>query len=762
MLCLLVLSFLVIAKIPDTPVTNFERQSEVLKLLMQQDNIDSSQRDYYQQELHLLYESKQLKSQQFIKGPAGTAVINGTITNTSALAIENHNLVLYKFESGQKMSISSIFTDASGNYSFTDLASGIYAVQSGNRLDDYLDYVWRETIDGGPLLCSGCTFPIESQFNLADAAVKNNVDFSIPLGGVINGNLSDATTMDPVSSFIMNIPRVDGDSSYRLFASIDTMTGNFSVKGMPDGDYRVFLQRSFEIVNNHIPQVYGGFECNACFRLTTEGIGTIISIASANIVNNIDFALNLGASISGRVVDAISLNSLADLAFVMIFDELNQNLASFFMEGSNNDPMATGSYTIGGLLPGSYYVQGGDLGREFYQRELYANKPCYWSGCNRGVDGDAVVLSALETRIGINFLLEVGGKISGTVTDNATGLPITLPDFRNLWVNFYDVNEAVTGGAFVGSNGVYTSARGMPAGDYAVRTGLMFSGDLSAPYVNEKYNDIACPGVACDLSTQDVNITANNITGNIDFALTIGHSFAGTITDTATALPIADVNVLVYKDMGSGIEPKFANWATTSDGSSTPTGSFVVSGLPAGTYYAVTNNGSNLPFPGLFPKAGAGWIDILYNNMPCPAAGCDISSGTAIVLPATVRGVTAPNIDFSLSQGASISGKVTNFNDSAAIKQIEVNVFDDQGNSMGSFTTDNNGEYHTAGFPAGTYYLTTTSFEVLVDVKYGNDICSVGDCNPLDAQPIILSEQQSIDNIDFVLKPNLLFGNGFD
>lgn len=354
------------------------------------------------------------------------------------------------------------------------------------------------------------------------------------------------------------------------------------------------------------------------------------------------------------------------LCVLLVFDQLNNLLTYHFVNGTDQQPSATGDYFIGGLLPGSYYLQGGDAGRDFYQREVYNNKPCYWSGCDRST-GDPLVLNSTQAVTNIDFLLEKGGKISGTITSSS--LPITD---ANVQVQFLDANEVVVGGAKVNANGSYISARALPPGNYAVRTGNLFLGILTQPYINEKYNDVVCSGLACDLTTADVNVAANITTTGIDFDLSTGLTFAGTITEFGTGNPIAGVHVLMYQDMGAGIV-KFANWATTHDGSQGPVGSFEVSGLPAGTYYAVTNNGSDLPFPGLRPANGNGWLDILYDGILCPASGCDITSGTAIVLSNTKTSNGALNM--VMNQGAQISGFITDDILNAPISDVRINVY---------------------------------------------------------------------------------------
>jgi hypothetical protein len=680
--------------------------------------------------------------------------VSGTLTDTSAMAVEGTRVTLYNALTDRSILVS--FSDVSGSYSFQGLEAGSYYVSVDDLVDNYLNYVWRSNGDGGPLLCSNCVVPAEADLAVALGVATANIDFELTLGGTINGVLTDALSMTGVGTLLPTLIDEGNTNSYYMFAEVDPSTGVYSISGIPDGNYRMHLDPSLE--NLHIPQIWGGPECNNCPTLVYDGTGSLINIASANTVNNIDFSLNVGASISGFLVDNNTLQPLPDIGLVMVFNELNYNLAYIILYGTNYIPEADGSYTVGGLLPGSYYVQGGDLGRDFYQRELFENNPCYWSGCDRG-SGDAVVLSAGENRLGVNFLLNYGGKISGQILDSGTMMPPVLPNGQTVWLQFYDVNETVVGGARMNFDGSYTSARALPPGNYAVRTGTMFNGVISSPLVDEKYDDVPCPGVSCDLSTEDVNVTAQTTTGNIDFSLAEGFSFSGTINEIGTTNGIADVHVLVYKDMGVGEDPKFATWTTTSDGTGTPIGSFTVSGLPEGTYYARTNNGSNLPFDGIRPAPADGWIDILYDSISCPGS-CDVTMGTPIVL-SSVRG-NEPSFDFNLTQGASIAGNVSDETFGLGLDGVNVNVYNSSGELLASYTTDSSGNYLTSGFPAGTYYLTTSSFDVLVDVLYGNQICTQDTCNPLDGTPVVLAEQEEKTGIDFTLKTDYIYGQSFE
>jgi len=739
--------------------TNYKvvAESQALEDLYKEGLISKKRYLFEQQSLQVEKIQSKRRVMQSIQGVTGS--LSGNITDGSNSPIDAHIVTLYNINNLFNP-VANTSTNNLGNYNFDNLADGDYVVFTGTNNDGYLHYVWQNITAGGPRLCQQCNASVtaDSYINLASGNAITGIDFSIELGGVISGFIQDATTLAGVDTLTVRAVNIN-DTSYNLqyqFSLLNATTGQYKVSGIPNGSYKLYLQGRFDANNQYIPQLHGDSQCNVCSSLAFDGQGTDFVIDTLNTISSIDFNVNKGASVSGKIVDSISGASLQQYGYLVLFDELNQLITQQLIYGTNFDANATGDYFLGGLLPGSYYIQGGDLGFDFYQREVYANKPCYWSGCDRST-GDVVVLGDRESAQNIDFLLEKGGKIAGTITDELSANPITI---ANDQVQFYHASGYVVGGARAKNDGTYVSARGLPEGDYAVRTGNLFAGNLTSPYLNEKYNDIECSGLACDLSTADVNVVAETTVANVDFALGLGLSFSGTITEVGTALPIANVHVLVYKDMGVGQEPKFANWATTNDGSNGAIGSFVVDGLPVGTYYAVTNNGSRLPFDGIRPASGAGWVDILYDGMACPAGGCDISSGTPIVLD-NVRG-TAPLLNMTLSSGASISGKVTDSVLNNPIADVKINVYNLNGDFFGSYTSDASGFYRTAGLDAGSYYLTTSSFDVLVDVKYGDEPCYIDNCNSSEATPIVLSELEYRQNINFTLKPDFVFSNGLE
>lgn len=725
------------------PGLSAEQQLELLKELRLENYI--SEQDFQ-------FKSRQLKSRipsqrHQTMGP-GTSEISGQVLN-AAVGIGGVFVRLY--DANNNNSIAYQTTDPSGLYSFTTLPAGDYYIAVFEPTDDYVDAIWSST---GTQFCNYCEIPPQAVINLGSGVISAGHNLNLTVGATLTGQIVETGTGNPVETFNVEITK-PGDPVFRWFtlATFDGL-GNYTVRGIPGGTYHVFLSANYD-VNLHIPEVYNNIQCNVCYSLAYDGMGSPVNLSNGFTQSGIDFTLDVGASISGKVVDSTFLNPMQDYSLVMIFNETNYLMSSQLIEGVLQNPGATGSYTIGGLLPGTYFAQGGDWGKDYYIRELYANMHCPWSGCDRGAGGTPINLGPGEQRVGVNFQLELGGKISGNVTDALSGLPI---NDNNQYLQFYDAAGNVAGGAIVDPNtGNYESARAMPAGDYAVRTGTMFHGQFTPGYVMEKYNlagNIDCPGITCDLTTTDVTVAVSATKPNIDFALDTGFSFSGTITDLSTALPLENVHVLVYDDTGV-----FAHWATTD-----VNGDFTVSGLPAGTYYAKTNNGSNLPFMGLRPTAVGTWVDILYNNLNCPGSACDVTTGTPIVLggspDAGLKG--APQYYFDLPEGGTFSGRLIHSETTTGIPNTRVNVYNSQGEFYGGYESDIDGYWTTSGFPMDTYYLVTQGRGGMVDVKFGGDYCFNGQCDPLTADPLVLGGTYNISGLNMILKPDYIFRSGMD
>ncbi|GAA4826837.1 hypothetical protein GCM10011365_07960 [Marinicella pacifica] len=689
----------------------------------------------------------------------GTAIISGTVYESST-AISDVTVWLYDTN---RTLIDSTNTSVTGYYEFTALDPGDYYITTYSEVDVYIDAIWSIT---GTEHCQWCEITPERTIQLSTGEMSTGHDFVLTQGATLTGRMVDGSTGDPVDTLNIALSR-PGDIFFRwnVSAQFDG-SGNYTVTGIPGGIYRIYLKPEY-YDNLHIPEIFNNIQCNLCASMAYDGMGSPVTLSNGSTRSGIDFFLERGAQIQGYLIDATSLNPLDEFGYVMIFNETNQYIQGYTVRGTSEDPLADGAYSIGGLLPGTYFAQGGDAGNGFYVRELYAGNACPYTGCSRGDGGTPITLGPAEIRGGINFSLEYGGKISGQISDAVSGLPISAD---NQMVQFYDSAGEVVGGAHVNqATGEYTSARAMPAGIYSARTGNMFHGEFIPGYIMEKYNptgNIDCPGVACDLTSGNITVTSYNPSSGspdpegdatatgIDFALDLGFSFSGIINDLSTSSPLADVHVLVYDNIG-----RFAHWATTNSD-----GEFTVRGLPAGTYYAKTNNGSNLPFPGKNFDVTGTWIDILYDGRSCPGSACDVTTGDPIIIGSSPDNGLKGDIGytFNLPDGGTFAGRLLHSETSAGVPNTLVKVYNSQAEFYGSYESDIDGYWMTSGFPTDSYYLVTQGSGGMVDVKYGGGYCFNGQCDPLTAQAVVLGGTYNISGLNMTLKPDYIFRAGMD
>ncbi len=735
--------------------TNSQTELAIYQDALNEAQISQAEFNYHRERLQI---KSHITRKKIFK--SGTSSLSGHVYH-STNPVVNQVLFLYTSPGGY---VDMTYSDATGYYEFVALAEDDYYIKSSNPSDDYIDAIWTTA---GTVNFQGAEPPPQAVITLSAGQQSTGHDFNLSLGAKITGLLVDGVNGQQVNHLSVEFHPTNSSYYGWYYETQLDGHGQYTVSGIIPGTYRVFLSRSYLGSNPYIPEVYNNIQCNVCYYSAAEDLGDVVQLNQGATTSGVNFNLEPGASISGRLLNNDGVVPLDVDGKVAIYDNNGDLLTQEIVSGMSSNPSATGAFSVGGLLPGSYFVQAGDLGNAFFIRELYDNVDCPFSGCQRAIGSTPINLGPAEQRKNINFLLDYGGKISGKVTDFITGLPIN--QYRQ-FVQFYDSNGMVAGGAEVDSlTGEFISSRAIRPGVYTARTGSMFSGDFITGYVMQKYNpsgNVDCPGVSCDLSTGNITVSAfdphsgspdpvaDATTTGIDFALNSGLSFSGTITDLSQGLPLEDVHVLVYNQSG-----QFANWATTDTN-----GHFTVSGLPAGTYYAKTNNGSNLPFIGVGTIPTGNWVDILYHNQSCPGSSCDVTTGTPIILGASpdsgLKGVTQYNFD--LPQGGTLSGRLLHSETTVGLSATKVNVYNSNAEFMGAYLTNGEGYWQTSGLPADSYYLFTQGHQGMVDVKFGGDYCFDGLCDPLSADPVVLSGQYNITHLNMILKPDYIFRSGMD
>jgi hypothetical protein len=288
------------------------------------------------------------------------------------------------------------------------------------------------------------------------------------------------------------------------------------------------------------------------------------------------------------------------------------------------------------------------------------------------------------------------GTISGTVTDSATAAPLASGASLDLLVRVFDsagnqVMAAPTGGA-----GQY-SFTGLNPGTYYVRATTTTSG-----YVGELHANIPCVSTDCAATSGTAVVLGAGATETVDFALSRGGAFSGTVRRGSDSSPVQGANVVVFNASTSFVK-------TVQSGAG---GTYTVDGLPAGSYFARVTEGSA-------PLVGA--ASQLYAFVSCPefkAIGlseCRIASGTPIVV---AGGATTTGIDFALNGAAFMRGTVTEDGTGAPINNAVVELYlGDQ--RIQSVNTGSSNIFTFLDVPSGFYRIRTAMQSNYIDEWYG-------------------------------------------
>ena len=162
------------------------------------------------------------------------------------------------------------------------------------------------------------------------------------------------------------------------------------------------------------------------------------------------------------------------------------------------------------------------------------------------------------------------GAITGTVTDAGSALLASV----NVWA--YDASGNLLSSALTNASGEYTLT-GLATATYYVRT------QNNLGYIDELYSDKACNAGWCGPVTAGtgVSVTSGATTPGINFALAVGGTITGTLTDADTAAPLTNTWVYVYTAAGP------LTGVLTNE-----SGVFTVMGMTTGTYYVLRETAS--------------------------------------------------------------------------------------------------------------------------------------------------------------------------
>lgn len=396
-------------------------------------------------------------------------------------------------------------------------------------------------------------------------------------------------------------------------------------------------------------------------------------------------------------------------------------------EAGSDRTDASGNYLVDGLPAGNYVLKV-IVENSGAVSEIYDDIPCPFPPCDEQT-GDQVAVAASTTTTGIDFVLDRVARISGTITDDVSGLPVENAEVRA-------VSQA-TGTTF---DFDFTDVNGEYLLEYPENQNtLIWAG--GAGHAGEMYEDVPCEKDSpwtCNLATPDVvAFTLNTDLENVDLALDAWGSISGTVTRADGGTPFAGRSIRVWDTNGDLVE------TAVTDGS----GDYTIEELPPGNYYVGYVSFEN-------------YLGELYNGVFCDTNAAELTCDTgAATLVASSLNTDTSGIDLELDRGGAIVGNVSlTEGSSAPVNSRSIRIYDTNGDEVARKSIGFDGDYSFTSIFPGTYFVGTHGFPTFLDELYDDFPCPESpptDCDPTDGQGITLSIAETVQDVDFVLYPNL-------
>jgi hypothetical protein len=620
---------------------------------------------------------------------AGTGTISGTVSHATGPL---YSWLILRDPAGMQLARVSN-SSLTGAYSFTGLAAGAYYVQTDNTMG-YVDEAWNDKqcpVGGYARDCGG------EAITLAEGGAATGIDFTLVRGGGVGGTVTASATGSPINGVYMIV--YDAQGRYASQARTSSSGGYTTYHGLPSGTYFVLTQDAY--AQGYVDEVYDGLTCVPYCAVTSA---TPVVVTSPSTTPAIDFSLDVGGSIAGRITDeATGLPVSGATAYV------------YSSTGAAIRPVtsaADGTYSLGGLPTGTYHAWGGASG---YLTEIYSQLPC--ARFCEVLTGDPIPVTQGVPTGGIDFSLSKSGTISGVVTraDDAAAVPGVEVVVQAENRESYSATTDSAGGYSV------TSLR---PGRYVVVARPSWS---SLNLVDEVHDGVPC--VSCDpyaLGSQ-VTVTSGGAVTGVDFSLTPGGTISGTVTNAATGTPVS----------GSAAAFKDESMREVADADVDASGHYRLTGIPAGRYFVAAASFS-------------GEVAEVYDDLPVTLAE-DFTRGTPVVVG---EAATVLDVDFALSPGGRVSGTVARASDGQPASGADVFLHDESGTLVSEATADAAGAYTTTlGVPTGTYFAFAEGTSGLSGQLYKGIDCldTTAQCAVTGGEPLQVTAPATLGGIHFRL-----------
>ncbi|MFZ4857789.1 MAG: carboxypeptidase regulatory-like domain-containing protein [Desulfuromonadaceae bacterium] len=561
--------------------------------------------------------------------------ISGKVSNSAGGNIAGVSVQAYDATSGS--SYNSASSQSDGSYTITGLPTGSYKLQFSGGSNGYLSQWYNNNTSQA----------LADAVSVTAGAATSVINATLILGGTISGKISNSAGVGIAGVDVSAYDAVSG--SYISYGS-SQLDGSYTITGLPTGSYKLQFSGGS---NGYLSQWYN--------NKTSQALADAVTVTAGATTNDINATLILGGTISGKVSNLAGAGIAGILIQVGYSESVSCSsvtsctaIGTVYRVSSQSD----GSYSITGLPTGSYKLQfGGD--KTGYISQWYNNNTSQTLA-------DSVTVSAGITTTGINATMNLGGTISGKVS-NSIGIGIagvSIQAYDAVSGSFYNSTSSQ-------SDGSYTIS-GLPTGSYK----LQFSGGRTG-YLSQWFNSKISQTLA-----DAVTVTAGAATSDINATLILGGTISGKISNSiGTGIAGVSVNVSVYSQTSSNVTTSVSYYI-----SSQSDGSYTITGLPAGSH--------KLQFGG----GNTGYISQWYNNK---------TSETLADAVTVTTGAATSDINATLILGGTISGKISN-SAGVGIAGVYVYLYDaasSSGFNINGVSSQSDGTYTITGLSTGSYKL---------------------------------------------------------
>ncbi|HEY5267190.1 MAG TPA: carboxypeptidase-like regulatory domain-containing protein, partial [Acidimicrobiales bacterium] len=567
----------------------------------------------------------------------GHQSITGTVTNSAGTDLANICVQADTVAGGYG---GFGETASNGTYTVTGLTAGSFTVEFYNCGDgNYAPQYYNDTAAGTPLLSGATAVAVPA------GSSTTGVSAVMALGTTISGTVTNSSGTK-LSDICVFADIGDGSGGSATTAS----DGTYAMTNLAPGSYTVEFYSDCG-GGNYLPQYYNGTTAGT----SSSTSATSIAVTVASPKTGINAVMTTGATISGIVTDS----SGAGISGVCVYAIPVGNGT-----GASATTASNGTYTVAGLVPGSYTVEFySGCGSSNYLTQYYNGTT---AGTSSSTSATSIAVTVASPKTGINAVMTTGATISGTVT-NSSGAGLS-----GVCVYAIPVGNGTGASAATASNGSYT-VTGLAPGSYTLEF-YSGCGTSSISYVSQYYNGTSV-GTSSYAGATSVAVTVASPKTGINVEMTAGAVISGIVTNSS----------------GAGLSGVCVDANPVGGGSALA----ISTGLDGAYSLIVAPGNYTVDF---YSECGAGNYASQYYN------GTSVGTSSYAGATSIAATVASPKtgIDAVMTVGATISGNVTAAVGGTPLSSVCVEAISTDG-GFGTATTASNGSYTVTGLAPGSY-----------------------------------------------------------